>query len=274
MAYLVYPGGEGLGGALVMIGICEGAHGVYEFAYAQTGEGRAGEYGENVPFFYLAHESGSEFCRVGVAFQHQLQHFLVPFSDGFAELIGNDAGCIAVHGHCVGGEARAYLRKHRRLVRTRAVDLVYEYEHGHVMLLQQLPHGLGMALHAFCAADHHYGIVHSGYGALHFGGKVHMTGSVQPIICIAVPLKYRLIGKNGYAAAFFYWMGVEERVFMVNAAGGAQRAGEEQHLFRKCGLACVDVGKYADGLFHIISPIIQKAGRRVPARMCGGIMPR
>ena len=77
------------------------------------------------------------------------------------------------------GQALPELGEQRFPVRAWLIHLIDKEVGGHPVALQQLPQGLGVALHPVRAADQQYRVVHHLHRPLRLGGEVHVAGGVQ-----------------------------------------------------------------------------------------------
>ena len=219
-------------------------------ADSRAGEGRSGEYREQVAAADFTNQNFQIEGRVRISLQQLIQRRLVPFRNGLHQRIRHGIRRKAVAADRLRRKPGANLFHNGGRVGPSPVDFIEEEERGHLMLFQQTPHRFRVTLHALHAADHHEGIIHGVDGAFHFRGKVHVSGGVQPVIGIFSGLEDGLIGENRDAPALFDGMRVQKRVLMIHPAQTAQGAHTEEHLFREGGLSRVHVGENADGFFH------------------------
>ena len=71
-------------------------------------------------------------------------------------------------------------------VSTDAVHLVHKDEARHTILGRLAPHRFGLRLDTSHATEHDDGTVQHPQRALHLGGEVHVTGSVDDIDAVAL----------------------------------------------------------------------------------------
>ena len=122
------------------------------------------------------------------------------------------------------------------------VHFIDKEKHRNVVSLQQLPKGLGVALHPIGAADDQNGIVQHLQRALHLGRKIHMPGGIQKGDTAAFDGQDRLLGKDGDPPLFLQGVGVQKRILMVDPTDAADGAGLIQQSLRQSGLAGVYMG--------------------------------
>ena len=135
------------------------------------------------------------------------------------------------------------------------VALAHEDQRGDVVALEELPHGLGVALHAIVGAHHQDRRVECGHGALRLRGEVHVAGRVHEREANSLPVELGLRREDRDAALALHRVGVEVGAAVVHAPRGADGARGGEHGLRERGLARVHVGEKPNHrLPHPIDP--------------------
>ena len=138
-------------------------------------------------------------------------------------------------------------------VRPGQIHLVDKEKGGHPVPLQQLPQGVGVALHPVGAADDQNGAVQHLEGALHLGGEVGVAGGVQQGELRPLQGENGLLGEDGDPPLPLHGVGVQKGVLVIHPPQLFQPpAGVEQPLGQG-GLARVHVGQDADYQFVHVS---------------------
>ena len=251
VAKLVDTRGEGLGGVRVVVGVGDRIHGAQEAVDPLAGEGRAREGGEDAALRKRPRQPRAPGFEVVSALDESIQQRFVPLGDGFDGSFVHLRAVEAPEIRDLRGQQAAHGVEARVEVRIHTVALVHEDQRGHVVVLQQSPDGLRVALHALHAADDQHGEVQHRQHALHLRGEVHVPRRVQPVVAIRAQVHHRLVGKYGDAALPLHGMQVEKCVMMIHAPQAADCAAAVEYLLREGGLARVHVGEDADGLLHI-----------------------
>lgn len=128
--------------------------------------------------------------------------------------------------------------------RARAVDLVHHHDRTQAGLEGLLGHEAGLRHGAVLGVDHQQHGVDHRHHALHLAAEVGVTGGVDDVDVVAVPLDRGVLRQDGDATLFFLVVGVHHplafRFFAVEGAG------QLQQLVHQGGLAMVDVGDDGD----------------------------
>ena len=68
------------------------------------------------------------------------------------------------------------------------VELVDETHPGHLVAIRLAPHRLGLWFHTCDTVEHGDSAIENTEGTLHFDGEVHVTGSVDDVDFVVIPL--------------------------------------------------------------------------------------
>ena len=248
---VVAPGGEWQPVEAVRISGGKAAEQGQEAVHALPGQRRPGHNREALPLPYQPYQRiHPHGCVIALGEQPFQQRF-VPLGNSLLQRLIHTAGLLqGTQVDDVRGEAAAHLPDERLLIRTGAVNLVQEDQHGHTVALQQPPDRLGVTLHALGAADHQYRIVHHRQRPLHLRGEVHMPRRIQPVDGITRQLEAGLAGEDRDAPLPLHGIRVQEGILMIHPPQGSDSPGAVEHLFGQGGLACIHMGQNADGLAH------------------------
>ena len=108
------------------------------------------------------------------------------------------------------------------------------------------PNGFALGLHAAFGAEHGHSAVQHAQGALHFHGEVNVTGGIDQIDPIALPLTGGGGGGNGNPALLLFFHPVHGGRAFVHLTQPVGPAGIEQDSLTGGGFAGVNVRHDAD----------------------------
>ena len=181
-----------------------------EFGYAVELQCRAEQTGERLALTYhLDDIFFLDEIGLGVFFQQDI----ITQGNVLVQLLAFDGEI-----HAVFAELRFELTEYERLVRAVHIHFVDEDKAGDMVLLQELPEGESVALHAVRTADDKYRVVEHLQGALGLGGEVHVPRGVEQGEFGVFESEHRLLGENGDPALALQAEVVEKGVFVVDSA--------------------------------------------------------
>ena len=152
----------------------------------------------------------------------------------------------------VGREFLDKVVQNGKRVGAHTIDFVDETDDGYVSCLECAPEGFGLGLDAFDGREQENGGVEDTQRSFDFGGEVDVPGCVDKVDLDVAPGEGEGGGPHGDAATLFDVEGVGQARALVDAAGGADAAAQEEHLLGERGLSGVDMGDdtdVADGLY-------------------------
>ena len=251
VAHLIALGGEGLADVISIVRGGQCGKVAEKRLHANTFQCGAGHHREALALLDLLQKRCMPYIRIVAGGEESVQQGFVLGGNGFLQGFIHFAGhLVAAQVEDISRQPLAHLGDDGIRVGTGAVDLVQKEENRNMVAFQQPPHGFSMALHALGAGNNQNGVVHDRYGALHFGGEVHVARGIQPVDGIVAQLEACLPGKNGDAALLFQGMGIKKGILMIHTAQAADGAGKVQYALGKGGFACIHMGQNTNGLLH------------------------
>ena len=136
-------------------------------------------------------------------------------------------------------------------IRAYNVHLVDVSHAGHAVFLGLTPNGLTLGLNAALCAEHRYGTVKHPQAALYLNGKVNVTGSVDDVYAIALPIGGGCGGGYGDAPFALLLHVIHGGGALVHLADLVDLARVVQDALGRGGLTRVDMGHNAYVSCHI-----------------------
>ncbi len=157
-------------------------------------------------------------------------------------------GHAVLNAHKARRKPRGDLRKNARLVVAGKVGFVDEQYAGHAVLpAEQLKQRGGVRGYGGRAVDHQHGHIQNGKRALGFGGKIGVARRIHQGKALALPGKPGLVGKYRDAAGALDFVGIQQRIAMINPARRAGNARTVEQLLGQRGFARVHMGQNPHG---------------------------
>ena len=150
------------------------------------------------------------------------------------------------HDQRVGRQHILDLLYHAVEIRAHAVHLVDENNARHFRFVGVTPVGLGLGLHTAGATEYAHTTVEHFERAIHFDGEVDVSGRVDNVQAVAVPLAGGGGGLDGNTALAFLVHEVGGGFTLVNLSGFVDLPGQLQNAFRGRCLAGINVGENAN----------------------------
>ena len=148
--------------------------------------------------------------------------------------------------HSIGTQVFMHLVDHLLEVGTRAVHLIDEGDAGHAVFVGLVPHRLRLRLHATHGAEHRHHAVDDTQRALHLDGEVDVTGSIDKVDLIAVPMCGDGCRSDGDAALLLLFHEVHGGLSIMRFTHLTVDAREEQDAFRNRSLTSINMRSDTD----------------------------
>ena len=165
-------------------------------------------------------------------------------------ILGSDG---KLNRHRIRAQFLAQARDREVEVGPYAIHLVDEGDTGDAVLIGLAPDRFGLGLDTGHGAEHRHSAVKHAQAALYLGGEVHVTGRVDNVDPVVVPLARRRRSGDGDAAFLLLLHVIHGRSAVMDLAHAVQSAGIVQDTLRHGGLAGINVGHDPD-----VSDFIQR----------------
>src|SRR5581483_12503179 len=127
-----------------------------------------------------------------------------------------------------------------------AIELVDEHDPWNAILVGLPPHRFRLRLDTTNTAEDNNSTVKHTQAALDFGGEIHVSGGVNDIDLVILPLACNRGGGDGNPALPFLRHPISDCGSFVNLADFMRHAGVVQHALTDGGFATVHMGDNAD----------------------------
>nr|ACM91102.1 hypothetical protein Xoryp_05010 [uncultured bacterium Rlip1] len=148
--------------------------------------------------------------------------------------------------HSIGTQILMHLVDDLLEVGTRAVHLVDEGDARYAVFVGLVPHRLRLRLHATHGAEYRHHAVDDTQRAFHLDSEVDVTGSIDKVDLIAVPMCGDGCRSDGDAALLLLFHEVHSGLAVVGLAHLTVHAREEQDTFRNRSLSSIDMRSDTD----------------------------
>jgi len=135
-----------------------------------------------------------------------------------------------------------------------SIHFVDEGDSWNVIFIRLPPDGFALGFDSFSGREDNDSAVEYAQGAFDFGCEVDVTGRVDEVERMFLPIEGNACGLDGDSSFLFFGIVIGNGGALIDHSDFVYEVGVEEHSFGNGGFSCVDVGDDAD-----VSDVLQCA---------------